>query len=121
MSRWLRRVLLRGWTRRRDSFPSERDDAQRAFGGVVVDLDGAVVEVTGERGPARERIADRSGHVALGREGLKRLIEPASKLFHHRPGADLPGSEPDFRRAAAHLLFNGIEQADAEDGLGRGG
>jgi transposase InsO family protein len=36
----------------------------------------AIVEVAVERGPARERIADRLGHLALGREGLKRSIEP---------------------------------------------
>jgi len=32
-------------------FPSERYDAQRAFCGVVVDLDGAVIEVSSERSP----------------------------------------------------------------------
>lgn len=33
-------------------FSSEGDDAQRAFGGVVVDLDAAIVEVARERDPA---------------------------------------------------------------------
>ena len=36
---------------------AERDDAQRSFGCVVVDLDGAIVEVACERGPARTKTA----------------------------------------------------------------
>ncbi|MBB5058850.1 hypothetical protein HDF16_003573 [Granulicella aggregans] len=34
--------------------PSERDDAQRAFSGVVIDLQLSVDCVAGERGPSRE-------------------------------------------------------------------
>ena len=44
------------------------------FGGVVVDLDGAVIEISCERRPTRERVTDCSGHIALGGESLKRLI-----------------------------------------------
>ena len=59
-------------------FPSQRDDAQRASGSVVVDLNFSIVDVPRERSPTRERIADRSGHIALGGEGLKRRVEPCS-------------------------------------------
>ena len=97
---------------------SERDDAQRALGGVVVDLDGAVVEIACKRDPTRERVANRSGHLALGREGLKHLIKPCAKLFHHRPGTSLSDWVSDLWRASAHLFFDGVEQADAPDGLG---
>ena len=102
-------------------FPSERDDAQRAFGCVVVDLDGAIVEISRERSPSRERVADRSCHVALSGEVLKRPIEPPPKVFHDRSGSCLSGLEPDLGRGAAHLLFDGIELTDAADGLDRGG
>jgi hypothetical protein len=86
-----------------------------------VDLDGAVVEITNKRSPARERIADRNRHIALGGEVLKRPIEPAPQVFDDRPGAGLSNCEPDFRPRAAHLLFDGIEFADAANGFGCGG
>ena len=44
---------------------SERDDAQRAFGGVVVDLEMAVVDIAGECLPARSGVADRRSRIGL--------------------------------------------------------
>ena len=51
----------------------ERDRAQRAFGGVVVDLDATVLAVARERTPARERVADRAGELGLLRQLRSRL------------------------------------------------
>ena len=98
-------------------FAAERHDAQRTFGCVVVDLDRAIVEVACERSSARERVTDRSGHIALSRESLKRPIEPDLQFFHHRPGTCLSDCVSDLWRASAHLFFDGVEQADAPDGL----
>ena len=94
---------------------AERDDTQRAFGCVVVDLDGAIVEVACERGPARECVADRSGHIALGREDLQRLIKPCAEFFHHRSGTCLSDRVSDLWWASAYLFFDGVEQADAPE------
>ena len=48
--------------------PSKRDDAQRTFGGVVVDLESAVVGIARQGAPSRERIADRRRRIGLAGE-----------------------------------------------------
>jgi hypothetical protein len=47
---------------------AEGDRADGALGGVVVDFDATVVEVSGERRPAGEGVADGLGDGALGRD-----------------------------------------------------
>jgi hypothetical protein len=42
-------------------FPIERDRMDRAFDGIVVELDAAIVDEARQALPTRERIADRFG------------------------------------------------------------
>ena len=95
----------------------ERDDAQRAFGGVVVDLELAVVDVAGERTPARERVADRGRGVGLGRELRERGFKPETHAVEQRPCPGLSDGCADLRCTAAYLGFDRVECGDALDGL----
>lgn len=64
-----------------------RDDAQRAFGAVVVDLKPAVIDVARECAPAGEGVADRSRGLALGRQLAHGLLHPLVQLIEQGPGA----------------------------------
>ena len=62
----------------------EGDGADTAFHDVGVDLDAAIVEEAGEPGPARERVADRFGELALladQREFFARLLNLLHRAF----------------------------------------
>ena len=63
---------------------SQRDDAQRSFGGVVVDLQLTVVNVSRERGPACEGIADRCRRIGLAGERGERGFEPGMQVGEQR-------------------------------------
>lgn len=71
----------------------ERPD--RALGGVVVDLQIAAVGIAGERGPARQAVADRPGEFTLARQlGQGRLIPPSYvKAFVKRGKSDAIDAE----------------------------
>ena len=96
----------------------EGDDAQRAFGGVVVDFQLAVVDISRERGPAYEGIADRRRRIGLAGERGERGFEPGVQVGEKRFSPGLTDGLADFRRAASDLGFDGIECGDALDGLG---
>src|ERR1700722_661019 len=99
-------------------FTSEGDDAQRPLGGVVVDLELFIVDVTGEGTPAREAVADRSRGVRLAGEPRKRGFEPRVHAIEKSFCSGLTDRLPDLRRAAPYLLFDGIESGDALDRFG---
>ena len=97
---------------------SECDDAQRSFGGVVVDLQMSVVDEAGERVPSREGVADRRRGVGLGGELRECRFEPGLHAVEQRSCPGLTDGLPDLRRASPDLGFDGIERGDALDRLG---
>ena len=52
-------------TREQEVFPTQSNGAQGAFGGVVVDFEAAVVYVTQQRIPTRERVANGQRRVGF--------------------------------------------------------
>ena len=68
---------------------AQADAAQRAFGGVVVDLDAPVVDVARQRLPAREAVADGLRQLRLGRHAGEHAAEPGVQVLQQRPGACL--------------------------------
>ena len=91
--------------------------AQGSLGGVVVDLDAAVIDEAGELGPARERVADGFGELGFAREFAAACFEPG--LHGVEDGLRLREARGSsfVRRAAADLLFDAVERADVLQGL----
>lgn len=55
---------------------SQGDSTQRAFGGVVVDLDSAILAVTCQRVPPRQRVTDGAGNRRFTRGLANRGMQP---------------------------------------------
>jgi hypothetical protein len=53
-----------------------RDASDGTFGGVVVDLDTAVIGIAVESGPTAESIADGPGEIGFGRELRQDCFDP---------------------------------------------
>ena len=94
---------------------SQGDDAQRAFGGVVVDLELAIVDIAGEGPPAREGVADRRRRIGLAGELRERVFDPGAQTVEQRSCPCLTDRSADLRRAAADLGLDGVERGDALD------
>ena len=98
---------------------AERHRAQRALGGVVVDVDVAVVAVADQCRPARERVADRDRQRRLRRHLRQGRLEPSLDVLEQRPGACLAHRAPLLGRPAADRLLDLVELADSRQRLGR--
>ncbi len=92
---------------------SECDDAQRAFGGVVVDLELAVVDIAGKCLPARGGVANRRRGIRLARELRERVFHPGAHTVEQRFCSCLTNRAAYLRRAASDLGLDGIEHGDA--------
>jgi hypothetical protein len=68
---------------------AEGDGADGAFDGVVVEFDAAVIEESGERWPARERITNGLGERAGRWDAAKLHLEPRLHHLDERPGAGI--------------------------------
>ena len=102
--------------------PSERDRAQGSLGGVVVDLDAAVVAVARQRRPARQRIADRAGELGLLRQPSPAFAaSQACRLSSIGPARAWRIARRSVRRPAADLVLDRVELADALERLPRDG
>src|ERR1039457_2569854 len=99
-------------------FPAQGHTAQRPFGRVIVDLQQSIIDVTRERTPTRERVADGGSRFAFRRELAQRLFHPTSQVFEQGPGTRLADLAPDIDGLAANLFFNRIESADAVERFG---
>ena len=62
----------------------ERQGADRALDGVVVDLDPAVVEEEGQAWPAGQRVADGFGQLGLLADGVELGAEPGLQVLDDR-------------------------------------
>ena len=93
--------------------------AQSTLGGVVVDLQMAVVAEAQQCGPKPERVADGRGD----RRFLRQLGERGSKPLVHgveqRPGARLTDLLAFLWRATADLAFDCVQFADATQSFRR--
>lgn len=85
---------------------SEGDRADAALGGVVVDLDAAVVEVSAQRRPAGERVADGLGDGALGRDTSEVCLEPSLQRLDLRCG--LGGADALIESGGTDLLREAV-------------
>src|SRR5207248_10140502 len=65
--------------------------ADRPLGGVVVDLEAAVVAIAGELRPAAQPIADGSGELALAGDAPEARLQPGFELIAERSGVALAG------------------------------
>lgn len=88
----------------------ERPD--RALGGVVVDLQIAAVGIAGERGPARQAVADRPGEFTLARQLGQGRVEPGPQIGEPWNGVLLPRSSPFVGRAATDGVLDLVELPD---------
>ena len=68
-------------------FPPERDGPDGALDRIVVEFDAAVIEESGEGGPARKRITNGLGEGAGGWNAAKLYLEPGLHHPDKRPGA----------------------------------
>ena len=81
---------------------AEYQGTDRALGGVVVDLDGSVLDVAGERRPARQRVLDRLRERRLRRQHGQRLAEPRQP--HLRPRRQRDHERRDRPSMASHSV-----------------
>ena len=67
-----------------------RQSPDRAFGGIVVDLEEAVLEIGPQALEPAQRIADRLGQRRLARDPGELVLEPCLKIVDQtaRPGSD---------------------------------
>ena len=105
-------------SREEEVFASEGDDAQRAFGGVVVDLQLAIVGISIELMPAREGVADRRRRIGLARELRECVFQPVAYVIEQRSGPRLTNCFAYIGGAASDLGFDGVERGDALDRFG---
>ena len=84
----------------------ERDRADGALDGVGVDLDPAVVEEAREALPARERVADRLGELALLADERELGAQPGLELGDERTRSFLADGAALVGRAAADVVLD---------------
>src|SRR5260370_20959729 len=87
--------------------------SQRAFGGVVVDLDTAVVAIAAQRYPARERVTYRFCRLGLLRKTLEGFIHPFFHRIEQRTSSFLPHGATLSGRESAYVALDHIKRRDA--------
>lgn len=81
-------------------FPVQRDRTDGAFDGVVVELNAAIIDEARQALPARERITDGVGKLALLADQTEFCAQPLLECLGERP-AFLLADEPALLGAAA--------------------
>ena len=92
--------------------------AQGALGGVVVELEEAVLEIGTQALQMREGIADGAGQRRLRRETRQLGAQPALKLIEVGPGLCAAHRGSSLRGLAAHGVLDRVQRADALQRLG---
>jgi hypothetical protein len=90
----------------------ERDRADRAFNGVVVELDAAVIEEARQAFPARQGVADGLGQFALLADQAKLGAEPGLERVNQRAASLLSGGATLVCTAAADGFLDDVERGD---------
>lgn len=78
-----------------------------AFGGIVVDLEPAIIDVAGERRPTCQGIADGDREVGPARQLGQGRVEPVAQSREGGSGACLSFAFSFVRQEAAHIVFKG--------------
>ncbi len=99
-------------------FAVERDGADGAFDGVVVELDAAIVDEARQAFPARQRVAGGFGKFALLADQAKFCPQPRFKGIDERSTFLLPDSATFAAAVATDVLFDGVQRGDAMLGGG---
>ena len=86
-------------------FPVERDRADRALDGIVVELDAAIVDEARQAFPTRERIADGLGELALLTDQAEFCAQPLLECIGERLAFLLPDETPLLGAAATDVLL----------------
>ena len=76
-------------SRKQPVFPTQGDRPDRAFDGVVVDLDGAVIGVACQCRPAGERVTECGREITALRNAPQRCLQPSLYVREQRPGSRL--------------------------------
>ena len=101
------------------SSPIERDRPDAALDDVGVDLDAAVLDEAAKAVPARERIADRLGELALPADAIEFFAKPHLKAVDDWPAVVAADGVALISAAAANVLLYHIERRDAFQRLAR--
>lgn len=99
-------------------FAAKGHDTQGALGGIVVDLEVAILCIASESAPAREGVADRRSGIGLAGEHAELRLHPGAQVCERWLCSGLADGEPHLRQAAAHLAFDRIELTDALQSFG---
>ena len=116
--RWWPSARHRRPSLRTERFAVERDGADGAFDGVVVELDAAIVDEARQAFPARQRVADGFGKFALLADQAKFCPQPRFKGIDERSTFLLPDSATFAAAVATDVLFDGVQRGDAMLGGG---
>ena len=95
-------------------FSVQRDRADGALDGVIVELDAAIVEEPGEALPSRQGVVDRLGEFALLANQTKFSAQPRLQCVDQRPTFLLPGKATLLGAAAANVLLDRIQRSNAQ-------
>lgn len=102
-------------------FSVERDRTDRTLDSVVVELDTAIIDEARQALPARERIADGLGELALLADQGELCVEPLLESNGKRPAFLLPDEATLLGAAAADVLLDRVELGDVLERLARNG
>jgi hypothetical protein len=75
-------LAARVGAREQEILAAQSHAAKRPLSGVVINFDSSVIDESGERYPARQRIANGHGKLRLLRHASESLLEPSFKLMH---------------------------------------
>src|SRR5580692_296764 len=93
-------------------FPGERDGADGAFDGVVVELDAAIVDEARQAFPARQGVTDGFSQLALLADQSKFCPQPRFKGIDERLTFLLPDGATFVGAAATDVFLDGVERGD---------
>jgi hypothetical protein len=93
------------------------EGAHSAFGGVVVDLKDAVIEVGTQACHAGQGISDRGGQRAFARYVLELAAQPSLEAVKAGFGFSLPDLDPIVRWQPSCRLLDGVKLSNPPDGL----
>jgi hypothetical protein len=100
---------------------SEGDAAHAEFGGVVIDLKDAVVEVGAQAFHPGQGVSDCCGQRGFSRDRGELHGQPSLQIVEDRGGMGLSQFDTSIRWGASGLFLDGIEPGDPADGLFRDG
>jgi hypothetical protein len=90
-------------------FPIERDRADGALDGVVVELDAAVIDEARQALPARQGIADGLGKLAFPADQAEFYAQPRLKRVDQGPAFQGSDRSALLRTSAPDIFLDGVE------------